>query len=173
MEKGRGDREKEKEGKRTRRVSLFKYSFRVRPVEFASDHSAPRFPCPSPILLDAPPLPRKITEIRAIFERRRLFENKISHEGEGVCGKLGHGIDWKFIYFFIHSYRRAFTTFDTGFLVARGGAYRGKCLLNGGVILFLRTIFENNSWKLSVNVISFSNRNRADPFEGKEGLSSG
>lgn len=48
----------------------------------------------------------------------------------------------------------------------RGGAYRGKCLLNGGVILFLRTIFENNSWKLSVNVISFSNRNRADPFEG-------
>lgn len=118
VEKGRGDREKE--GKRTRRV--FKYSFRVRPVEFASDHSAPRFPCPSPILLDAPPLPLKITEIRAIFERRRLFENKISHEGEGVCGKLGHGIDWKFIYFFIHSYRRAFTTFDTGFLVARGGA---------------------------------------------------
>lgn len=107
MEKGRGDREKEKEGKRTRRVSLFKYSFRVRPVEFASDHSAPRFPCPSPILLDAPPLsfslPRKITEIRAIFERRRLFENKISHEGEGCVGNWAtESIGNSYISLFIH-----------------------------------------------------------------------
>lgn len=85
-------------------MSLFKYSFRVRPEEFASDHSAPRFPSPSPILLDAllllllPQDHENSSNIRA-----RPFENKISHEGEGK--RVGNwAIDWKFIHFFIHSY---------------------------------------------------------------------